>query len=87
VHPPRNLNIFAVVNVAAKDEAVQKLRAELRSLRLDNAETEELVETNRQLDAANKELGAALDAEVRTTVCHEHMNPIARASTAVGALN
>jgi len=43
---------------------VTKLRGELRSLRLDGAETEELVETNRQLDAANKELGAALDAEV-----------------------
>ena len=51
---------------AASEEELTKLRGELRSLRLDNAETEELVETNRQLDAANKELGAALDAEVRT---------------------
>ena len=46
------------------EEEAARLRAELRSLRLDNAETEELVDTNRQLDAANKELGAALDAEV-----------------------
>ncbi len=53
---------------AASEEEVTKLRAQLRSLRLDNTETEELVETNRQLDAANKELGAALDAEVRVRV-------------------
>ena len=53
-----------MLHIAAMEEEVQKLRVELRSLRLDNAETEELVEANRQLDAANKELGAALDAEV-----------------------
>ena len=51
---------------AASEEEVTKLRGELRSLRLDGGEAEELAETNRQLDAANKELGAALDAEVHS---------------------
>ena len=54
-----------LVRRADAQEEVKKLRAEVASAKLDNAETDALVERARKLEVANKLLQAQLDAEVR----------------------
>ena len=57
---------MARLSSADAQEDMRRLRAELASSHLDNAETDALVEHSRKLEAANKQLQERLGIEVLT---------------------
>lgn len=57
---------MACLSSTDAQEDVRRLRAELASSHLDNAETDALVELSRKLEAANKQLQEKLGIEVRS---------------------